>query len=158
MGAIYTPPHAPRMFAPASVVPGVGTEAEARAIMVRGGLWKTRGRESSEEVTPEGKAGEWPRPRGTHSFQDSGCLTSSFLAETLSHVRPRVDELSQGPGTQLQGDGDAPRPGLLPAPEIACSGPTARRAWGSKAEEGGGGRGEGTRTTTNPRGCSRHIL
>lgn len=37
----------------------MGTEAEARAIMVREGFWKTRGRESREEVTPEGKAGGW---------------------------------------------------------------------------------------------------
>lgn len=62
-------------------------------------------------------------------------LTSSFLADALSHVRRRVDGLSQGPGAQLRGDGGAP--------EIACSGPTAKGARGSHAEEGGAGRVEG---------------
>lgn len=44
----------------ASAVSGMGTEAEARAIVVREGFWKPRGRESREEGTPEGAGpGHW---------------------------------------------------------------------------------------------------
>lgn len=59
--------------------------------MVGEGFWNPWGGEQRAErrgLQREKQAGgSWPWPLGTCSFQDSGCLTSRFLAETLSHVR-----------------------------------------------------------------------
>lgn len=72
--------------------------------------------------------GEPAWPPGTPSFPDSHCLTSSFLAETLSHMRPSAEGLSQGilreKGTQLQEGQRCPqgKAFLPPTPETVCSG------------------------------------
>lgn len=116
------------MFVPPGLlqwVRGMGTEAKARACNGRGrGFWTPWG---GEEGTPEGEAGRWelalaagdlllPRFRLSDKSFPGG---DSFPREALGW------RLSQGQGAQLQGDRGAPRRGLPPTPEIACSSPGA---------------------------------
>lgn len=141
------------------------------AIVVREGFWNPRGKGKGRKQGGGDSRGEsrWVSqlwPPGTPSFPDSRCLTSSFLAETLSHMRPSAEGLSQGilreKGAQLQEGQRCPqgKAFLPPTPETVClvTGPTAR-AWGSEAGGDWLWEGEANQDLRCPEGLfSAHFL